>query len=249
MTLWTFGDSFAQHEDNTPDQWMQIISTQLQIDSVTLGLNGSSLEYVYHQFNNNRTKIKENDIIILVLTGLHRRWHFKDHPGHNRDTLPDEYTEDKSIKFYKEYLANSDVHNVYLLNFLYNVHSLTKKLNLHTIVMSDFLDTHDLLRDKRNSFPRFNIANGTLTEVSMYEYTYEYYDKLYQEGNLNFSNLVDIRLNHLLRCNHLILADKIINNIKNNSAINLSGFHKHLMSDQAIKDPTFVKDQLFGRII
>jgi len=245
MTLWVFGDSFAQMKDNTPEQWMQKAATDLGTTPWSMGLNGSSLEFTYHRFNIARKKIEGNDVVVLVLTGLDRRWFFKDFPGHNSNTSPrGDKKETKAIELYREHLDfNPDVHKVYLIDFLFNVHALTEKLNLHTIIIANFLDVYDFLLDKRNRFPLFNFANGILLDVSMYEYTYEFFDKDNQ-GKTYGDN--DRRLNHLLKTNHLILAKKIVENVKNKTTIDLTTeFEKHLMSEDAVNDPTFSKNELF----
>lgn len=244
--LWVFGDSFAQSHDNTPDQWMQKTATELNTKVKSYGLNGSSLEYMYYQFDLARNKIQKDDVLVLILTGLDRRWFFKYSPGHNHPESPNgNKKETKAIEYYKNFLdTNNETSNIHLKNFLYNIHALTHKLNLHTIVISNFLDTANLLKSEKNKFPLFHLANGLLLDVSMYEYTYDFF---YKENDGKTYGDNDRRINHLLRSNHLVLANKILDNILYKKQIDLNtDFKKHIMSEEIVNDTDFIDYELFG---
>lgn len=256
MTIWVFGDSFAQMTDKNDDQWMQRISKNINTDVISKGLNGSSLEYSFDQFNKERSNIKQNDVLIILLTGFDRYWFFRDYPNNNSLKSPtNNNKETKSIENFVTYLNKDlmvndtyflnfpDIKEIYLLNFLYNVRHITENLGLHTIFISNFLDTSLYLNKIKDQFPQFNFVNGLLLDVSTHEYEYEYYYKFYKNLPYGYN---DIRTNHLIKSNHIILADKIIDNIKNKNPIDLTtGFVKHVINENAVKDNTFIKEELF----
>ena len=254
MTLWVFGDSYAEQCPNLNDQWMKRVADHLGTNVRSFGLVGSSTEFTYHSFNNIRNEIKEHDIIILTLTTPSRRWFFKRHPSHTAQPVPGTNYEEPSLKynstgfkeiddalaFYETYLNNHEVYKSYLQNFLHNLNSFTKKLNLHTIIIPNFYDTLHLLKDIKEQYPNIHFANGMMVDISINEFTKEY---LIEHSSL----AVDVRVNHLLKDNHFILADKIIDNIKNKSNIDLiTNFKKHVITKEKMSNKEFINDQLFG---
>lgn len=257
MTIWVFGDSYAEQYNNLDKQWMQLVSDNLQTDIRSYGLVGSSAEYTYMSFLNVRKEIKEQDIIIIMLTTHSRRWFFKDYPNHTAQPAPGtDYKApvsiynstginevDEALLQYEDNLNNLIVFETYLQNFLYNLDHITKKLNLHTIIIPNFYDTQYFLEDKKNLYPNINFANGIIVDASLNEFTKDYL--------IEFSTSeVDVRVNHLIKLNHIILANKIINNIKNKSIINLSSeFVKHIIDKNKLYNKDFIEDQLFGGIL
>lgn len=245
MTVWVFGDSFSQVADvHYSDQWMVKISHELQQDLNCQGLRGSNLEYMYSRFNLQRSNIQLNDIVIINLTGTNRRWFFKDLPGHNLRTSPtDDDRETAAMTAYREYLDNKEITLLYLTNFLYNLHALAKKLNLHVIIMINNSDLDDYLKSKIRTFPLFNIAKGMLSDLSVEEYSRNYIITNYEQFGI-----VDPRLNHLCRRNHIVLSNKLIANIKHKTPIDLMyGFAKFFVDDDVLKDRSFIDFELFGR--
>lgn len=257
MTLWVFGDSYAKHYENLDNQWTALVSKSLNTDMRTFGLVGSSAEYTYNCFNKVRQDIKKNDIVVLALTTHSRRWFFKDYPNHTAQPAPGtDYKEPKSVynptgisnvdvalSLYEDHLNNHDVFNTYLENFLYNLDYHTKKLNLHTIILINFYDTEYFLKDKRNQFSSLRFSNGMMLDISLNEFTKDFF----LEYN---TSIPDIRINHMIKSNHTILANKILDNIQNNKEIDLTtGFLKHIFNKQNFNDPNFIKEELFNGIL
>lgn len=250
MTVWVFGDSFSQPaEEHVPEQWMNRLAESLDTTARSLALNGSSLEFTYHRFNIARKKILANDTIIINITDMNRRWFFKAHPGHNKDVSPTgDKKETKAIELYRQHLDhNKEIHQTYLIDFLYNVHAITESLNLKTVFLVNFLDEYNFLKDIQHNYPLFTFAKGLLVDVSLYEYTHEHFEKEQSKGNIGDR---DPRLNHLCKTNHLILANKIYDHIKNNVPLDLTnGFSKHLFSEEALNDSMFIKHELFDNAV
>ncbi len=255
MTVWVFGASYAEYYEGLHDQWMQRVAAGLGTDLQVYSVAGASSEYTYYNFNSVRQNIKEKDVVIIPLTTTTRRWFFKDYPHHSAQPVPGTdfkdpkviydptgYPEiDEALQMYEEHLNHLDVFNTYLLDFLYNVNYLTKQKNLHTIILESYWDTEYFLKDKKTEFPYLHFSIEKLLSVSLDEYSKEY---LIQD---NFSTN-DKKVNHLLRTNHIILADKILDNIKYNKPIDLSrGFAKHLVKIGSFTDPEFVEKEMFNR--
>jgi hypothetical protein len=147
MTLWIFGD-------------IALDTTNLKTDVNSLALSGTALEFAYQRFNIARKKIKENDTVVVALTNFDRRWFFKQYPEYAEfDTSPtDSKKENKAIKLFRKYLDHKEIHQTYLIDFLYNLHSLTEELNLRTLLVPNSNDVKQFLLDKKELFPLFDIV-------------------------------------------------------------------------------------------
>lgn len=144
MTTWIFGDT--EYTGNDPD-------TQ------SLAVNGTALEFAYQRFNIARKKIKENDTVIVVLTNFDRRWFFKAYPeAAEHDTSPtNNKKENNAIAMFRQHLDHKEIHRIYLLDFLYNLHALTEDLKLETTLKSKFMDMQTFLDEIKDQFPLFKI--------------------------------------------------------------------------------------------
>lgn len=256
MTVWVFGASYAEQHEGLRDQWMQKVADGLETNVISFGKPGSSLDYLYQTFNDHRNQIKEGDVVIVTLTSHVKRWFFKYYPEHT--IVPDvtdksSYNfkmisprglekESEALELYQEHLNNHEVYEVYSINFLYNLQYLATKKNIHTIVLVSYYDTDKWIEDKKYLFPFLNIAWNKLLEISLNEFSKEFL------VSYDFSK-TDIRVNHLTRSNHIILANKILDNIKNKSPIDLgTGFVKNHIEEDFDDNPIFIRNELFGGI-
>lgn len=245
MNLWVFGASFAEILDEE-DQWPIKCATLLNANLISLALGGSSLEYTYKKFNEIRPYVKENDVLIFNLTGIDRRWFLKDRPELSilLSTPEIQSDQNKAVENYRRYLDRPDIQEIYFNNFLNNVHALTKKLSLHTILLI-FTDVDALI--KQEEFPLFNISKGTLLNTTLDEIDKSngFYDKI-----IEWMHHSDPRLNHLCKSNHDILVDKILNNYHNKTPIDLAhGFLKNNFTEQMMNDENFIKSELFNNAV
>lgn len=255
MTVWVFGASYAKNY-GFKDQWMSRVAQALDTKVISFALDGCSLDYTYAKFNEVRAKIQVNDVVIIPLTTHVKRWFFKYKPEQNiviqydDDTTPTNFKfttvtkdpkEGEALSAYYESLNNHEVYEDYTINFFYNLHYLTKKLNLHTIILTSYYDTEEWLKDKKELFPLFHFSIDKLLDVSLLEYTKQYFI------NMDANAITDVRVNHLTRSNHIILADKIVDNIKNKTPIDLTrGFVKHILDNNSTNNSDFVHNELFG---
>lgn len=255
MTLWVFGDSFTELYSDLKDQYTQIVANEFNTNVLGFGLSASSIEYTYHKFNQNRKNFKENDILIVGLTSYNRRWFFKYYPGnlvkiYNPGTF-DDYKEFlnsptnnpkeiEALTLYADHLNHKEIQKDYLINFLYNLNYTTKQQKLHTIVFVNLYDIFVLMKDIINEFPYLNIAENMMLDISLEELSKDYI--------INFDrSIYDLRVNHITRSNHKILAKQIVDNIKLNTTIDCKkGFKKNLVSFEAINNDEFKDNELFG---
>jgi len=242
--IWTFGDSFAKHFKeskyfNHLDQsYVEQVSRALDQSVKSFAKPLLTLEHTYENFNKLRNELSKKDIVIVALTNVDRRYFWKNQP---LKTLYLNDNEQDAVNYYREYLSNQlELQATFLENFLYNLNALTKKLELHTIVMPSFNDSNVILKTF-NNFDYLHISNCSLAEVSFKEF---------KPGHMITDMMDDLRVNHLCRNNHTILAKKIINNITNKDPLDLTfGFESDFLTNQMLKDPEFTKDQMFGGIM
>lgn len=244
MTIWVFGDSYSRYFKSQPDTWVARTARILNHKVIAYSRPLEPLEHLFYKFNEKRSNIKENDIIIFTLTNLDRRWFWKDQIF----KVHYEYTdiETISVNEYQKYLNFfNQLHLVYLTNFMYNLESVTKKLNLHTIVISNFKDYDEFFNNIEIRFPYFHFAQGILADVSDLEWKTEIIEEKLRTRD--YREKRDKRLNHLSKSNQIILSDKIIANIQNKEIINLrKGFNTDFMTYELEEDKQFRETELYN---
>ena len=198
MTIWTFGDSFSKHFEHLPDSWVERTSKLLKQDVKSYSKPLSTLEYMFYKFNEERDNIQDNDIVIITVTTLIRRWFFKDYPFRVLDLTEDQIN---AFQNYMKYLSHFDeMHKTFLINFLYNLNHFTEKKNLHTIILPNFFDFDSLLADlyRNNEIPALHIARGRIGIISDYEFKSD----IVAMSGVDWFMKSDIRFNHLIKSNH-----------------------------------------------
>ena len=252
MTIWAFGDSYIadyiDHESWKNEQiernikpWIKAVGEYINQPVINFGMCGSSSDYVYYKFNEVRKNIQYNDIVIVGITSLFRRWIIKEYP--DITILTDTRSKlfelgGKSIKQYMIYLDHQKIHEIYCLNFLYNLDNITRKKNLHTIVLPIMYEEDRILSKYKNQFTNFHWASYALTDVNNNEYTEEFWNKIKD------TFLSDGKINHLTWSNHAILTNKIINNIQNKIPIDVKeGFVKNIITADSTKNPEFLSKE------
>ncbi len=240
MTIWTFGDSFSKHFEHLPESWVERTARTLGTSVISYSKPLSTLEYTFYKFDQERNNIKENDIVIIGITTLDRRWFFKDIPFRLVDLTPEQSV---AIDYYNTYLNHYDeIHKTYVENFLFNVNYFTKKLNVHTIVFPNFFDFDPVIQKIHHDLSHLHIVRGRIGIVSDNEFKPEIVSMAGPEWFMKS----DIRLNHLIKSNHKILSDKVLDNIKNKTMIDITkDMVTGLLDDNMLTNPEFFKDELF----
>lgn len=246
MTIWAFGDSYIENKINVLDnqydnQWIKLLSYKLKHDLKHFGLGGSSLDWLYKNFTDNLDNFKRNDILIIALTNLDRKWLFKDYPNktHIRESPNNNSEETLAIKYYTVYLDNPIPYNYYLINFMHLLNLVAEKKDLHIIVINCFPDTEVLL--KNHFFTNLNIAEGNLITISYNEYD----DSVRNKKEILEGEFL---VNHMLYSNHKILAEKLYYNIIFKDPIDLNkDFKNKLIKENSFTDVDFCRRENFNR--
>lgn len=247
MTIWTFGDSFSKHFKPSKyfnyleDSWVERTSKLLEQNIKSFSKPLLTLEHTYHMFNDVRDQFTKDDVIIITLTNTDRKWFWKKQP------LKILYLDEPEIEALEHFNdCFYDRTEIYLTNFLYNVNSLIKEIGVHVIVISSFSDAEDILKPIKHNYELINFADVSLSDVSVAEFSSDFFD----ENSSEWLRNKDFRVNHICRDNHVILSDKIIDNIKYKTSIELTtGFKNKFIDKTLLVDPTFVNDQMFGGIM
>ena len=219
--LYTFGDSFIKTFENPPE-WVYptLIATEFNTVENRFGKSSSSLEYTFHQFEEQRNNFVEGDIIIITLSLPDKTFYFHDRPSlsHVWSCETEEHTlEEKfAMEIYYRHLHVPKNIRINLLNFLHSVQEVTERKKLHTVILKSlFKDVDNIINKER--FPSLHIVNDYL------------WDKMREEISdstltmyLDISKFVnDARDLHFLEPNHRIIANSIISAIKYGTEINL----------------------------
>lgn len=240
MTIWTFGDSFSRHFKYLPDTWVERTASILEQKVNSFSRPVTPIEHMFTVFNRERHRIENNDIVIITLTNIDRRWFFKEYPLKISHFF--EGNDLHVYNYYKRFLENLDIQKTYLTNFLYNVNALSKKMNLHTIVIGNFGEYERYLSSVSKDLNYINVAQGVFSFASDREWKREVIKDVSVEWFMKW----DKRLNHFSRTNHILIADKIIDNIKNKTIIDLnSGLATEFLTEEILEDPEFRDYELF----
>jgi len=218
--LYTFGDSFIKMF-NTPDwAYTSLIAKEFDTHELSFGLISSSLEYTFHQFEEQRNNFVEGDIVIIALSLLDKSFFFHDRPALSHlwslETEHHTVEEKTAMEMYYKHLHSSTNIKTNLLNFLHSVQEVTQRKQLKTVILKTlFFDTDNIVNKER--FPELLIANDCFWELMKLEISQ---DTLLSYLDLNkFTK--DVRTFHFMEPNHKVIADSIISAIKNNTEINL----------------------------
>lgn len=247
-TLWSFGDSYAEcyTKDYNNEQYLNIVAKHLNMNHQSFGLSGTSISYSSFMFNKHRDNIEKNDYVIIVLTNLFRHWFFQNKPKEASFNINLNNNEKTAVKYYTLYLDNYLEHQTALLDFLYNIDSLGVK----TIAIYGFVDVYNFVNDKEYKFKNIHFANGLLDNVQRNEFKDDFYEKWVEVPT---HKIGDSRLNHLIKSNHNVLANKIIEYFNNNINVDLNtDFKKEIIAFdtksnfELFRHEFFNNDWMFG---
>jgi len=250
MTLWVIGDSYATHRKESKkyryleDTWVERTGRLLNQNVVSHAKFSITVEYIFQKFNKISKDFKENDTVIVTLPYFVRRWHFRTKPLKIFFPTDDEQT---ALEHFSDHLIHfNEIHETFLINFLYHADYVSKKLNLHTIMMPTFFDVDELLKPIKDEFKFINFSDRSLSDVSIKEIKKECNNDKLNE----WLQVHDPRVNHLLRSNHIALSNKIVDNIQNKTPIDLSnGFDTDIFDFNLAQDKNFITEQLFDNIM
>jgi hypothetical protein len=250
MTLYVFGDSFASAEinptwnaemleKNFERKWSVLLSKKLRVKLKNYGISGSSLEYTYYKFHQICADLKEDDIVVIVLTDLLRKWIIQDKPVTSSLAAVERHGDldsnlIKCARWYFANVLNVEVEEVHLQNFLYAVNATTSHLKVKPLFICAFDDESrgrwGINVNTVNKLQINNFAKGSLWEVSSYEIKHSS-TEIAVKTNLK----KEFRLNHLSDVQHPILADKILNYIHNGTIVDLTtSFVKNIYEKQEL---------------
>jgi hypothetical protein len=248
MTLYVFGDSFASIETDPTTSikikeqlvakaWSSFLSKKLGVELKNFGISGSSLEYTYYKFYQVRADLKEDDVVVIVLTDSLRKWIIQDRPGTSSLMTFETHSNihPKLKKYAQWYFVNvlrAEIEETHLHNFLYAVHVTTAHLKVKPLFICAFdkksrgewtVDADTVDRIHVNNF-----AIGSLWEISSHEIEHDS-----NEIAVHTNVKKEFRLNHLSDRQHPILADKILNYINDGTTVDLTvGFVKNIYKKQ-----------------
>ena len=223
--LWVFGDSYSMTWDHVPSTWISQLKNHLNVGIVNFSTGGSSLGYTYEKFNEHRSDINDDDIVIIVATDLDRQNFFPTNHGLSSPSNLTSVNSPSMVAYqqYFDHLNNQSNNEINFINFLYNVKSVKDSKNIKILVISGFYNTCLLIDKIKNNFPGLLFSLGYLTNISISEIDEPIF--------LSILKTVDPRYNHLCLSNHSILTEKIINSLESNTDVDLtSGFAKCLIN-------------------
>ena len=223
--LYIFGDSYTTMVNRPDWTYLSLIKQALDTDEQNFGLVGSSLDYTFSKFEEQRNNFVQGDVILITLTVEEKVTFWPDRPTLSHavmsrkffDSVEHTKEEKKAMQDYYRYLHNPDSIRIQTLNFLHNVDAVSREKNLRTVVINSIAHSFDHAVTSER-FPNLHIARGCLADPTKAEIN----DKdLF--GYFEFHMYVnDPRPFHFSEPNHRILADSIMSALEHNTEIDLT---------------------------
>lgn len=245
MTLWIFGDSYADGYKEQPWFWSEALASKLNVPIKNYALSGTGLEVTYTRIQEHYKEFQKGDCLVICLTQFHRQYFIPEYPQISiAVSLDNVFITPKEIKskykkafnLFTEKLYNENNPKVNFKNFLFFLQHLTDKLGLTTIGLPCFEDVNLYLNSCRSEFPTLKLSTGHLFSVSTTECIDEKTIAIFYE--------LEARANHMCRRNHTILSDKLFDTIVNNTPIDLNtGFHTQFLSREVATNIEFAQEE------
>ena len=245
-TLWFFGDSFIEYWPNwgsAEKTWVQLLCDKYQDHHpMFLGLGGAGNDYTNYMFNLHKDNIKENDMVVVIITGFHRKLisssiknklNYINTRGKgsielDRNNIPDPHTlfnqniseKDEEIQYFTGNLYNPTLELSIVDNFIDCLQYYTITRNLTTVVLPAW--NMEILHNKNDIITGINKELVTVykDQKGVIDADFLSLEAHYLTRSRNPENL----RNHLFPANHKVLADKIIFGIENqDKTIDLNG--------------------------
>lgn len=226
--LWVFGDSFAaKYPDAGHSFWWAIVAQHFGMEVRNAAYGATGIEYAIKNYHNSLPNFKKNDIIIIVLSELRRRWILKNLPGHTASNLlkfantDNKIAEDELpgiLKILEE--PNRELLMAETEIFLDAVEAHQKRIGLTVLALPCFADTMEKCNLSRDTFIK---SKGYLSKTANAE--------LDSSAREWLKKNKDTRSNHMWDENHLVLAKKIIDSIENGTIVDLTtGFKEDFVT-------------------
>jgi len=236
--IWFFGDSYAAivNKEIAKTSWTVKVNDAFpNYQSINLAKSCSSLDYLYYVYDQNRKNFKKNDIVILTLTSFYRIWLDTNDDG-DYFANPSFRTTSKGVVWHKKKERYYD----FFASPFYNIKAIEAFLNL-------FLDAlqHDARTDgiKTIVLPIAHFSANNITDIQVAKTSFNMnltwvsdleilktFKKLIPNlpkgtGLYSVPEILEFdgnRSHHLSPENNTVLAEKVINYIKNNEEIDLT---------------------------
>jgi hypothetical protein len=244
--LYIFGDSFSVGTNvESPKCWFNILATKLgNIEIINRSVYGGCQDWVWDQLHQLYNTITPDDYVVIVLTHPGRFWYIDEDPSISKvdSTLPSNINPELqcAIKNYFQYIQRPKLDTIWLENRLawlaYSKHLKGWKKPLVILAFEqDFTIAKtypDIKFSKGNLFEHVSIAETGHSKLTMDDYA-EVLDEF------------DPRYNHMCLSNHVILGDKIYQNLINNIELNLTtGFKSKFVTKKLLSDNAFIEKEL-----
>jgi hypothetical protein len=234
--IWVFGDSFAACSIVGP-HWSKFLAANYKVPKNTLnetnlGVPGSSLDFLYHEWNRTRHLITQDDLVVVCTTQYMRQWFSYPSTAHfsYKGVIDQHLYVDYYEKVYKE-----DLSAIRFQNFLDALAYWRSRKGIYNIVV---LPCFSWKNRKTNITiapdSGLIVGQGDLNTISENEVINIHSE---QQGFFLTYHEPKQKFSHLTEENHKILADRIIHAIDNNEkTIDLTqGFVKDIYDAEELK--------------
>lgn len=226
--IWVFGDSFAAASTVGP-HWSKFLANHYSIpektlETTNLGKPGTSLDFLYHEWNRTRHLITGNDLVVICATQVLRQWF--NYPANKHPFSKGDLDQQLYVDYYDK-IFKQDLAYIRLQNFLDAVSYWRSKRRIKNIVVLPCFPWKMPIQPD----PNLIVGQGDLQTIHQEEV-----------ANVDPSFFLDYeepkqKYSHLSEVNHKILAQKIAHAIDNNEkTIDLTqGFVKDIYDAEELK--------------
>jgi hypothetical protein len=222
MALWIFGCSFSvsagQVPKNTHATWAELLANKMGLDEYhNYAEWGVSNEFIVDQFMKVNDQIQPKDTVIIQVTEKARQWFFEAQPEIGNFYITDLHkhvtkNQKRAVDMYITYLDRDNLQDIrYALTCMALSHVAEIRQDCRIMILPGF-----------NHVPG---VKGSLLEVCNNEFVsdesrHKWYTKY----------PIDLRINHLSKNNHAILAEKIFHSFGTGMLLDLTtGFESKFL--------------------
>lgn len=244
-TFRVYGDSFGT-DMGLEWQYVNRLQQYLDMPQENFSIFGCANEWIIKNllYDLVYDNIKPDDFVLVVTTSETRHWLFKNIPDvSNFNGIADLYTalnsrEIAALKGFVAHLQNTDLDvQRYFANsaLIRNLAQAVESLGARCLVIPGF--TNPVMSDLRARWLESYIYHNPSVVGSLNnDVCFKEFDSLDTSVKwYRTYNLPDIRANHMLKQNHDVFYDKIIDHLENGTAIDLTqGFNTGVITPQRL---------------
>jgi len=231
--LFVVGDSFSADnlvQGDPYKAWYRQTADKLNLKCDNHSLIGSSQDWCWWKLAQNITELTPQDQIVVVITHPGRFWFFDDKPqmtNYQILNIDDELNQEQ-LDAVKKFIMHVQRPPLDIQMQSHRLGWLDAQIRLHKLKPAQVVCAFPIFIQEQFNFKEhvnwlnyenIHVSKGDLISIERREYTEGTDENKLWQG-------YDCRYNHLIKQNHEVLSDLLVEAIKNNTSVDLTQYDK-----------------------